>query len=68
MTTIPACPACSGPKPIREHLCPGCRATLPTTARKRIGLRDARSALRLAELLDQLQAGVPLHEIQIATR
>lgn len=62
------CPACDGPKNGRHYLCDGCWWTLPRAARGPLLRRDALAVRRLSELLEQIRAGVPLHQITITTR
>ena len=62
------CPACKGTKQPADYLCRGCWWTLPRAARGPLLRRDALAVRRLSELLDQIRAGVPLHQIEIKTR
>ena len=60
------CPSCRDPKPARLYLCRGCWYTLRPNVRAALNRRDALAARRLSQLLDQLRADVPLHQIEVA--
>lgn len=63
MTT--PCHGCGNPRPPRTYLCRNCWALLPAPARRALNRRDKTAFLRLRELHKQLDAGVPLTEIQV---
>ena len=59
-------PGCASRKPWpRQYLCRGCWFTLQPATRRALNLHDAAAFRRLSDLLEQLRAGVALHQIQI---
>lgn len=63
MTT--PCRACQTPKPLRMYLCPNCWKQLLAHTRRALNRRDSQAFARLRELHRQVDAGVPLAEIQV---
>lgn len=63
MTT--PCRSCQTPKPLRLYLCPGCWGQLPPAARRALNQRGDHAVTRLRELHRQVDAGVPLCEVQV---
>lgn len=59
------CRACQTPKPLRLYLCPACWGRLPAAARRALNRRDSKATARLRELHRQVDAGVPLGEVQV---
>jgi hypothetical protein len=59
------CPSCSTPIQLRFYLCWTCWTALPVDTRRALNRRDSSAFRRLQQLLDHLNAGVPLHEITI---
>jgi len=59
------CHNCRTPRPPRMYLCATCWSALPNTARRALNRRDKTAFLRLRELHQQLDAGVPLADIQV---
>ncbi|MEV0114651.1 hypothetical protein AB0H77_15565 [Streptomyces sp. NPDC050844] len=64
MPTTP-CRSCRSPRPPRMYLCGNCWSQLPAAARRALNRKDSRAIARLRELHTQLDAGVPLSEIQV---
>lgn len=66
MRTSP-CRSCRAPRPPRMYLCGNCWSQLSTAARRALNRKDVhpRPIVRLRELHRQLDAGVPLTEIQV---
>jgi hypothetical protein len=64
--TVTRCPACpSGMKGPGKYLCLGCWSGLTALARRALNRRDSRAFARVRELHRQLDASVPLDEIQV---
>jgi len=63
----PKCPADGAAKPARMYLCPGCWYTLQPRARAALNRRDDLAVVRLRELYEQIQQGVPLREIEVTS-
>jgi hypothetical protein len=63
MTT--PCRSCQTPKALRLYLCPVCWGQLPATARRALNRRDSKATARLCELHRQVDAGIPLGEVQV---
>ncbi|MGW6210975.1 hypothetical protein [Streptomyces sp. NPDC055109] len=59
------CRACQTPKPLRMYLCPTCWKQLPAHTRRALNRRDSQAFARLRELHRQVDASVPLAEIQV---
>lgn len=59
------CHNCRTPRPPRMYLCGNCWSSLSATARRALNRRDKSAFLRLRELHKQLDAGVPLADIQV---
>ncbi|MFP3986927.1 hypothetical protein U9R90_05370 [Streptomyces sp. E11-3] len=63
MTT--PCRSCRAPKPPRMYLCGNCWGALPTPARRALSRHDSKAFARLRELHRQLDADVPVAEVQV---
>lgn len=63
MTTL--CRGCGRPRAPRMYLCGKCWNHLPAPTRRALNRRGDRAIGRLRELHDQLDAGVPLADIQV---
>ncbi|MFJ8842970.1 hypothetical protein ACIRFF_08710 [Streptomyces cyaneofuscatus] len=62
------CPACrTRPKGTGKYLCLACWSGLPMPVRRALTRRDAQAMARLRSLHAQLDQGVPLGEITVAT-
>jgi hypothetical protein len=61
------CPACRRPKTAGLYLCRTCWPQLPLAARRALYRRDARALARLRALLAQIEAGVPLNQIEVTS-
>lgn len=59
------CRSCRGPRPPRMYLCGNCWGRLSAATRRALNRKDSRAVARLRELHNQLDAGVPLTEIQV---
>lgn len=59
------CHGCGTPRPPGKYLCGNCWGSLPHTARRALSRRDSQAFARLRELHRQLDAGVPLADIQV---
>lgn len=59
------CHNCKTPKPSRMYLCHNCWFSLSNAARRALNRRDSQAFARLRELHKQLDAGVPLADIQV---
>jgi uncharacterized protein YlaI len=57
------CPNCCAPRPPRTYLCRNCWSLLPTATRQALNRADNHARLR--ELHKQIDAGVPLADIQV---
>jgi hypothetical protein len=60
------CPACkTNPRRPGQYLCPGCWGQLSDRARRSLNRRDRLALARLRELHQELEAGTPLHQIEV---
>ena len=60
------CPACGKAIAARFYLCRSCWGELPADVRWALNRKDGLpAARRLAQLLEQIKAGVPLNDIEI---
>ncbi|MEU6628375.1 hypothetical protein ABZ905_08785 [Streptomyces parvus] len=59
------CPACRAPKAAGQYLCRACWFTVPAPARRALNQRDTRAMARLRALLDHINRGLPLAELEI---
>ncbi|WP_119728359.1 hypothetical protein [Thermomonospora amylolytica] len=58
-------PGCGRRKAAGHYLCTGCWWRLPRHARLALSRKDERAVRRLADLLDQIRMGVPLHKVRV---
>lgn len=59
------CRSCRKPRPPRMYLCGNCWSQLTPATRRALNRRGNAAIPRLRELHQQLDAGVPLAEIQV---
>jgi hypothetical protein len=59
------CPSCRGSKSTAHYLCGGCWGQLPRHVQAALYRRDDLATQRIRELYRQIQADVPLQEIEI---
>lgn len=64
--TANICRGCNGPKRRTHYLCRPCWGQLTPAAQAALNKRTGAAFRRLSDLHEQLRAGVPLHEIEIA--
>ncbi|MFC8723691.1 hypothetical protein [Streptomyces bacillaris] len=59
------CRACRGRKTPGHYLCETCWFTVPAPARRALTLRDAQAVDRLRALLNHINSGLPLADLEI---
>lgn len=64
--TKPTCPCCPRTRANGQYLCGVCWRRLPPAARARLSTRDSRAFARLRELHRQIDAQVPLENVQVS--
>ncbi|MGW0566116.1 hypothetical protein [Streptomyces tauricus] len=65
MTGTPCKGGCRGTRQPHRYLCLTCWHALPAAARRALARSDAHAVARLRELHRQLEAGIPLTEIEV---
>lgn len=63
--TAPPCKACRRPKRPGMYLCGTCWPQLPAAARRALNRRDDQAMARLRALLDHIDRGLPLADLEI---